>query len=149
MHLREIEPGRLLTKLAGSPAEIAHAFLGAIDGEVTRDTRFLDGETFGAVTDRVWPALESLLADRTWHHLLLVAHGVVNRVLLTRMLGSNLAGIGAFEQDAGCINVIDVDDAGRFLVRLLNHSPLNAMKGGVELTTMEWLYQQYLRTRSG
>ena len=57
-----------------------------------------------------------------------VADGVVNRVLLTRMLGSGVGGVGAIEQDAGCLNVIDVDDQGRFLVRLLNHSPLNALK---------------------
>jgi probable phosphoglycerate mutase len=146
--LREIEPGRLLTSLAASPAEIEFAFLGAII-DVSRDTRFLGGETFGALTDRVWPCFEALLAEREWRHLLIVAHGVVNRVLLAHVLGSGVAGVGAFEQDAGCLNVIDVDDGGRFLVRLLNHSPLNALKAGVELTTMEWLYQQYLRTRSG
>ncbi len=147
--LREIEPGRLLTTLAGSPAEIAQAFLGAIDAAVTCETRFLGGETFGEVADRVWPCFEELLADRNWRHVLIVAHGVVNRVLLTRMLGSGLAGVGAFEQDAGCLNVIDVEDDGRFLVRLLNHSPLNALKAGVEMTTMEGLFQQYLRTRGG
>ena len=146
--LREIEPGRLLTALAGSPDEIEHAFLGAIDDAIARDTRFLGGETFGALLDRVWPCFEALLADRSWRHLLIVAHGVVNRVLLTRMLGSGLTGLGAFEQDAGCINVIDVDDSGRFLVRLLNHSPLNALKHGSDLTTMERLYQQYRQSRS-
>jgi hypothetical protein len=63
------------------------------------------------------------------------------------MLGSGIAGIGWFEQDAGCVNIVDVDDASRFLVRLLNHSPLNAMKLGIETTTMERLYQQYCETR--
>ena len=66
---------------------------------------------------------------------------------LARMLGATTSGIGAFEQDAGCLNVIDVDDNGRFLVRLLNHSPLNALKLGVEWTTMERLYGQYLQRR--
>jgi probable phosphoglycerate mutase len=146
--LREIEPGKLLSSLTASPEEIAQGFLGALDVGVTRDTRFLGGETFGEVADRVWPCFESLLGDRDWRHLLIVAHGVVNRVLLARMLGSDMAGVSAFEQDAGCLNVIDVTEDGRFLVRLLNHSPLNALKVGVELTTMERLYEQYLRTRS-
>jgi broad specificity phosphatase PhoE len=145
--LREIEPGRLLSSLNASPEEIADAFLGALDGGVTADTRFLGGETFGGLTARVWPCFEALLADKNWRHLLVVAHGVVNRVLLTRVLGSGVAGVGAIEQDAGCLNVIDVDDEGRFLVRLLNHSPLNSLKLGIELTTMERLYEQYLRTR--
>jgi probable phosphoglycerate mutase len=145
--LREIEPGRLLSSANSSPEEVADAFLGALAGAVTADTPFLGGETFGALADRVWPAFTALLAEPGWWHLLIVAHGVVNRVLLTRMLGSGLAGIGAIEQDAGCVNVIDVNDDGRFLVRLLNHSPLNALKLGVELTTMERLYEQYLQTR--
>ena len=115
--LREIEPGRLFSSAHASPEEVADAFLGALDGNVTAETPFLGGETFGALAARVWPCFEALLAEHTWWHLLIVAHGVVNRMLLTRMLGSGIGGVGAIEQDAGCVNVIDVDDRGRFLVR--------------------------------
>jgi len=141
--LREIEPGRLLTSLSASQEEIADAFLGALDGGVTPDTRFLGGETFGGLTARVWPCFETLLADRNWRHLLIVAHGVVNRMLLAQVLGLPFSGLGALEQDAGCINVIDVDDAGHGLVRLLNYTPANPVKAGMELTTLERLYLQF------
>ena len=40
-------------------------------------------------------------------------------------------------------SIIDVDQAGRFLVRLVNHTPLNPVKVGIELTTMERIYLQY------
>ena len=74
-----------------------------------------------------------------------MAHGGVNRVLLAHALGLGLGGIGALEQDPCCLNIVDVDDAGRFLVRLINHTPYNTAKHGLDLTTMERLYLDYRR----
>lgn len=138
--LREIQPGRL----ADIPAHTtAQAFLDAFAGGLDRAARFLGGETFGALLDRVLPCFEALLAEPGWRHLLLVAHGGVNRVILAHALGLGLAGIGGLEQDPGCINILDVADDGRFLLRLVNHTPYNPIKKGLELTTMERLYQQF------
>jgi probable phosphoglycerate mutase len=142
--LREIEPGRLRDL---APGEAEQAFLGALAGGLGADARFLGGETFGALADRVWPCFQAILADPSWQQLLIVAHGVVNRVLLGRLLGSGLNGLGMLEQDAGCINVLDVDTAGRCLVRLVNHTPANPLKVGLGLSTMERLYLQYLGVR--
>jgi len=137
---REIQPGRL----ADIPADaIAQAFLLAFSGGIDRDTRFLAGETFGSLVDRVLGSLQILLADPRWQHLLLVAHGGVNRTILAHALGLDLRGFGALEQDPGCINILDVDSAGRWLIRLMNYTPYNAAKNGMELTTMEGLYLQY------
>ena len=72
---------------------------------------------------------------------MIVGHGVVNRLILSRILGMSLSCLGALEQDAGCINLIYVDDAGRCLVRLLNYTPVNPVKTGMELTTLERLYR--------
>jgi probable phosphoglycerate mutase len=90
--------------------------------------------------------LAGILAEPGWRCLLVVAHGGVNRVLLAHALGSGLAGFAALEQDPGCVNILDMDDAGRWLARLVNHTPYNAAKVGLELTTMERLYREY---RSG
>jgi probable phosphoglycerate mutase len=140
--LREIQPG----KLADIPADgIAQAFLGAFANGTVRETQFLGGETFGSLADRVAASFRRFVAERGWRHLLLVAHGGVNRVILAHALGLGLDGFGAIEQDAGCINIIDVSDDGRCLVRLVNHTPYNPTKAGMELTTMESLYQQYCR----
>jgi probable phosphoglycerate mutase len=140
--LREVQPGRL----ADIPPEaLEHAFTGAFSGEISRETRFLAGESFGSLADRVLPCLQELLADRPWRQLLLVAHGGVNRTILAHALGLGLCGFGALEQDPGCINILDVDDAGRWLVRLINYTPYNTVKTGLELTTMERLYEQYRR----
>jgi probable phosphoglycerate mutase len=138
--LREIQPGRL----ADIPADaVEQAFLLAFSGGIDRDTRFLAGETFGSLVDRVLNRLHLLLADPGWHQLLLVAHGGVNRTILAHALGLGLHGFSALEQDPGCINILDVDHVGRWLVRLMNYTPYNAAKEGMELTTMEQIYLQY------
>jgi probable phosphoglycerate mutase len=98
--------------------------------------------------DRVQACLQELLADSSWQHLLIVAHGGVNRTILAQALGLDLRGLGLFEQDPGCINILDVDRAGRWLVRLVNYTPYNPAKVGLELTTMERLYLQYRRPDS-
>jgi broad specificity phosphatase PhoE len=137
---REIQPGRL----ADIPADaLEQTFLMAFSGGIGRDTRFLAGETFGSLVDRVLGALEMLLGDPGWRHLLLVAHGGVNRTILAHALGLDLQGFGVLEQDPGCLNILDVDHAGRWLIRLMNHTPYNTAKKGMELTTMESLFLQY------
>ena len=60
-------------------------------------------------------------------------------------VGSQL--LGAVEQDAGCVNLIEVSEAGEPLVRLINYTPANPLKRGMELSTLEMLYRQYLAGR--
>jgi probable phosphoglycerate mutase len=79
--------------------------------------------------------------------LLIVAHGGVNRAILAHVLGSGLSGFGALEQDPAAINIIDVDDAGSGLVRLVNFTPYNPLKQGWHLTTMERLFVEYVQLR--
>src|SRR5262249_40796720 len=135
-----IQPGRL----ADIPAtEIEQAFLSAFATGLARDARFLAGETLGSLIDRVLACVQSLLADVAWQQMLIVAHGGVNRVFLGNALGIGPEGFGAFEQDSGCLNILDVDSDGRWLVRLVNYTPDNPAKKGTNLTTMERLYLQY------
>jgi len=145
--LREIEPGRFRDWGGATHEDVRRAILGALDSEVGPETHFLGGETFGALRARAWPCFQALLAEPGWRHLLLVAHGVVNRVLLAGVLGAGWAALAALEQDAGCINLIEVDDVGRCLVRLVNHTPAAPLKAGMEMSTLELLYWQYSRTR--
>lgn len=143
--LREIEPGRL----ADLPLEsIDEIFLNAFSRRLTRDSKFLGGESFGVMCDRVLRCLESLVEDTRWRHLLIVAHGGVNRAILTHALGAELGSFGSLEQDACCLNILDVDERGNFLIRLLNHTPYNAPKIGMELTTMERIFLDFTRPGS-
>jgi len=117
-------------------------FVGALTGTLTRERRFLMGESFGEFQDRVLPAWRALLADRSWKHLLLVAHGGTNRVLLSEMLGVGLAGAGHFEQDPACVNIIDFDEHDFAIARMINYTPYNPHKFGDTLTTMERYFLQ-------
>jgi probable phosphoglycerate mutase len=146
--LREIETGRLTDWASASAAQVERAVLGALGPGLEATSRFLGGETFGALQERVGACWAELLARRDWRHLLIVAHGVVNRLLLCGLLGGGLAGLAALEQDAGCVNLIEVGDAGAGLVRLVNFTPASPLKQGLEHSTLEGLYRQYLQGRA-
>jgi probable phosphoglycerate mutase len=132
--------------LADLPAGgIQEAFLGAFGSTIDGETRFLGGETFGLLRERVLRCFEGVLAEDGWTCLLLVAHGGVNRAILAHALGLSWSGFASLEQDPCCINILDADRTGRFVARLINHTPYDAAKGSLLLTTMERLYQDYRR----
>jgi broad specificity phosphatase PhoE len=69
--------------------------------------------------EAAWGALvECLLAPG--QGVLVVAHGGVNRFLLAHLAGLPLERFLAFDQDFGCVNVIDFVRGGRPFVRAIN-----------------------------
>lgn len=143
--LQEIRGGRLS---AIRDDELRDAFIAAFEGPVPRDTRFLGGETVGELMDRVLPALEQLLADEHWDTALLVAHGGVNRAVLSWFLTGRHEFLGGLAQDAGCLNVIDVGATpATSVVRVVNFCPINTLRTDTRLSTMEVLLQKYLKLR--
>jgi len=137
--LQEIQAGRLADL---APESFEDAFVGALHRPQRPEDRFLGGETWGSLQQRVRPCLAELLAAPGWRHLLLVAHGGVNRVILLDALGSDLAGLGRLEQDPAALNILDLDAEGRVLVRLLNHTPYDETKAALRETTMEKLFRE-------
>ena len=144
--LREIESGNL----RGLDPEAVHAMMMvAFRGVVPPETQFLGGETVGELFDRVLPAIDALLEDRTWDVALLVLHGAVNRAILGRALTGGRTFLGAFEQAPGCVNVLDVDAAGSFIVRAVGYTPYDPVHAeALRSTTMEGLWLEYLDARS-
>ncbi|HET8527309.1 MAG TPA: histidine phosphatase family protein [Gaiellaceae bacterium] len=143
--LREIESGELR---GVDPAEVQAMMTAAFRGVVPEESRFLGGESVGELFDRVLPELDALLADGSWDVALLVLHGGVNRALLGRALTGGRTFLGAFEQAPGCVNVLDVDADGAFVVRAVNHTPYDpAHREGGRGTTMERLWREYLDAR--
>lgn len=111
------------------------------------------GELYRDAEQRVLTAFESLVLEPGWTTALVAAHGGVNRLILCWTCGVGLAGMAAFEQDPGCINVIDLDivDGGiaRRTLRAVNVTPANPAKDGVYLTNMEEVYQPLRRLVEG
>jgi probable phosphoglycerate mutase len=105
--------------------------------------RFLGGESFGELHQRVMGALERLIAQPAWKQALVVAHGGVNRVILAWALGAPLASMPRMEQDSACLNVIDLDHEHdsvavvRTTVRALNVTAGDPAKHTEWLTTLE------------
>lgn len=144
--LQEIRGGRLS---AIRDDELRDAFLAAFEGTVPRDTRFLGGETIGDLLDRALPALQRLLEDESWDTALLVAHGGVNRAVLSWFLTGQHVFLGGLAQDAGCLNVIDVGPTpAKSVVRVVNFCAIDTLRTGTRLSTMEELLQKYLKSRA-
>jgi probable phosphoglycerate mutase len=149
---REIETWPELREIMGAklssipPAELEEAFVRAFHGVVPNEKRFLGGETIGALFDRVLPALERLVADGSWDTALVVAHGAVNRAILSYALTGERRFLGRFEQAPGCVNVLDVggaDDLATWVVRAVNVAPGDPAHRATRLTTMEEYWAQY------
>jgi probable phosphoglycerate mutase len=144
--LREIESGELRGLEANEVQELMTA---AFRGVVPLQARFLGGESFGELLDRVLPELDLLVTDDGWDVALLVLHGGVNRAILGRALTGDRIFLGALEQAPGCVNVLDVSAGGDFVVRGVNYTPYDpAHVGAGRYTTMERLWREYLDARA-
>lgn len=144
--LQEIRGGDPVARAKLSPVDYAYAMFRA--GEP--DECFAAGEKFSDFVERVLPAFNRVVADPVWSELLIVAHGGVNRAILTDLTGSGLKAFGTFEQDSCCLNVIDVDtclDTGAVLRKVLRGVNITAedpAKLTRRLLTMEGLAKRYV-----
>jgi broad specificity phosphatase PhoE len=138
--LRELQGGKLESI---PPAELEEAFVHAFRGVVPNDKQFLGGETIGQLFDRVLPAVERLVADEGWDTALIVAHGAVNRAILSYALTAERIFLGRFEQAAGCLNVLDVADGDEWIVRAVNVAASDLVHRSTRQTTMEQYWSQY------
>jgi len=66
-----------------------------------------EGETTESVAQRSLAAWNRIVADHPAGHIAVVAHGGVNRVILSNILGVPLENIFRIEQENGCINIIE------------------------------------------
>ncbi|MGD0192224.1 MAG: histidine phosphatase family protein [Rhizomicrobium sp.] len=107
------------------------------------------GETFADAQKRAVDALRALLCAPEWQQSLVIAHEGINRLILSWACRAGLAAAGAFEQDTGCINVLDFDmvpsdnggsEIARVLVKAVNLTPYNYLKHGMNLTSLEAIF---------
>jgi probable phosphoglycerate mutase len=138
--LREITGAKLSSI---PPDELEEAFVHAFHGVVPNEKRFLGGETIGELFDRVLPAVDRLVADRDWDTALIVGHGAVNRAILSHALTGERTFLGRFEQAPGCLNVLDVADAGEWVVRAVNVAAADLVHRSTRLTQMEQYWAEY------
>jgi probable phosphoglycerate mutase len=138
--LREIHGGRLSEI---PPDALEREFVHAFRGVIPNEARFLRGESIGELFDRVLPALERLVADDGWHTALAVLHGGVNRAVLSYALTGERMFLGHFEQAPACVNVLDLDEEGGWIVRAVNVAAYDLLHLAHRQTTMERYWEQY------
>jgi broad specificity phosphatase PhoE len=141
--LEELRPGDLD---AVRDEDLDASFMSAWRGTPPRDAAFLGGETVGSLVDRVGRAMGRLLADDGWDTLLLVAHGGVNRAILSAALAGPGGFFGQLEQSPACINVLDV--GADFVVRAVNLTPYALIDEGPRTTTLERMLEQFREFRA-
>jgi probable phosphoglycerate mutase len=108
------------------------------------------GEKFADALFRGRAALQELLVRPGWATALVVAHEVMNRMLLADVIGAPLGASAGFEQDTGCINILDFDmvpdESGegtrieRGVIKAVNLTPANYLKNGMNLRSLEAIF---------
>jgi probable phosphoglycerate mutase len=125
-------------------AEIVYGF----EAAARPGARFAGGELIADFEHRVTNAFLGLLDTPGWTNMLVAAHDAVNRVLLGWTCGAGLDSVASFEQDMGCLNIIDVDLVDgviiRKLIKAVNLTPYNLAKLGLNRTSMEQVMAGYL-----
>ncbi len=105
------------------------------------------GEAYAAAQARAVASVRRLLKEPGWHTMLVVAHEGINRLLLSWASGAGLGAMGGFEQDTGCINVLDFDltaegEIERTMIKSVNLTPYNWLKHGMNLTSLEAIFER-------
>jgi probable phosphoglycerate mutase len=104
------------------------------------------GEIFDKAQARAVNTITRLLAEPGWHTMLIAAHEGINRLVLSWMTGAGLSAVAAFEQDTGCINVLDFDlkDGAlqRRMIKAVNVTPYGYLKHGMNLTSLEAIFER-------
>lgn len=149
----EIEP--LLVEREGgkvapvkSREELIEALRGKFtDAGVPEHAERDGGELAADAQARAVKAIRRLLKEPGWHTALVVAHEGINRLLLSWACGGGLNAVGGFEQDTGCINVLDFDlredgEVARTMIKSVNLTPYNWLKHGMNATSLEALFER-------
>jgi len=147
--LEEIHGGRAqVTSRAELVATMAFQFARSAEEGATM---LAGGEAFAVAQARSVAVIRQLLGEPDWKQILIVAHEGINRLLLSWASGAGLLAARAFEQDTGCINVIDFDmvpaegggigsEIERALIKTVNLTPYNYLKHGMNLTSLEAIF---------
>lgn len=144
--LREIEPAHpelILEKSGGDPRQLETMMRKALGPPLLQDDQFMHGERMGDFRDRVVGAINRILADDSWNQALVVAHSVVLRVLLAHFLKAPFDLVPHLEQDAGCINLVEVCSTRHPLVRLINFTPALPTKEGLWSSSLEMYIDEW------
>ena len=79
-----------------------------------------DGESLTQMAERVVPAMSEIVTKNKGNDVCVVAHGGVNRVFLSAVMGAPLDRVFRIEQSYACLNIIDVYSDGTPVIKRVN-----------------------------
>ncbi|MEO1405744.1 MAG: histidine phosphatase family protein [Pseudomonadota bacterium] len=134
-----------------SPQQLAATMTFQIEQAGEAGATFLEGgEKFANAMSRIEDGLVDLLARPGWATALLVAHEMVNRLIMAWVVKAPLGSAAGFEQDTGCINIVDFDltpsangqgsTIERAVIKAVNLTPANYLKNGMNLRSLEAIF---------
>ncbi|MEM6410140.1 MAG: histidine phosphatase family protein [Pseudomonadota bacterium] len=134
-----------------SPQQLAATMTFQIEKAGEPGATFLEGgEKFSDAMSRIEDGLMELLSRPGWATALVVAHEMVNRLIMAWTVKAPLGAAAGFEQDTGCINIIDFDltpnsigqgsRIERAVIKAVNLTPANYLKNGMNLRSLEAIF---------
>ena len=81
-----------------------------------------DGESLNDMAERVVPAMTEIVRANKGGDVCVVAHGGVNRVFLSAIMGAPLDRVFRIEQSYACLNIIDVYSDGTPVIKRVNET---------------------------
>ncbi len=94
--------------------------------------RIPEGETLDEVEDRVYKGLSGLVREGGDGTIVIVSHGLVNKVLLCRLLGMGTKGFWRVKQDNGAVNLFEFNGRGVKVFVMNSTFHIRSLAGVVE-----------------
>lgn len=144
--IREIKSGRLKDiNTNNAEKEIKDAYF--IQTNNLRS--FLNGESWEEFNNRVITWFEqTILSKSEGQNILISSHDAVNRTILRWIYGNRLADIFSYEQDYGCLNILDINIKNNKIykkrVKLQNFTVYNPLKKCLFDSSMDEVYSVYI-----
>jgi alpha-ribazole phosphatase len=105
-----------------SLTDFEEQFPGQLDKRMADPLSFQipEGETILNFSKRIVKCLESIVSSNQGKDILILGHKGVNRIILCHILDMDLSKVFGFEQDYGCLNIIDFFPDNTKVVKLVN-----------------------------
>jgi len=84
-------------------------------------TKIPDGESLYDAQKRSWNCLVKIINNNKDKTICIVSHRVINKLLISKILGILKTGFWKIKQDTGCINIMEYKDK-KFMIIKLNHN---------------------------
>lgn len=144
--IREIKSGRLRDiNINDAERELKEAYL----MQTNNLKNFLNGEGWDDFNNRVINWFEqTILSKSEGQNILISSHDAVNRTILRWMYESQLIDIFSYEQDYGCLNILDIsiknNKVSKKRVKLQNFTTYDPLKKSLFKSSMDTVYDVYI-----